>query len=328
MIDYKNNPEISENIYYPLDGENDIKFSLVICVWATAHLLKRSVETYIKQDMDKSQFEIIVVSDSSPDNVFEVIQPLIGKVNLRWIKLVHDFGMRGNTVSFNTGWAWAVGDILGESTPEVLLPENAFTKLYKPHLKYDNAFVALKTFNLQPEVQLQIDTVNWREDIGNIMQIDGFFCDWTLNNFRNTHFGTHQVSSFSKNTFYKCFPNGFPLYGGYGEEDPAFLNKREKNHIKDITIMQPLAIHQNHAPYAFWQSKGYSKFHNKWGHSNINFLNDPTGEIPPMGTRCIFDGCKDDWFTPEEIASWAELDNYVRASGCEVSFEGLPDGRR
>lgn len=328
-INFKENPEIESNEYFPIEG-SDIKLSMVICCWSTAHLLRRSVYTYERQDFPNTDWELILVLDASPDKekAYEAVEQLKGKINLRVISLAHNLGMRGNTVAFNTGWAWAQGEILAESTPEIMLPDDCITRLYKPHLTHDFAFVAMKTFNLQPEVTIKIDEVNWKEDIGNIMQIDGFFCDWTLNNLRNTHFGTHQLSSFKKSTFYKCFPDGFILYGGYGEEDPKFLNMREKNKVEDITIMQPLAIHQWHAPYGFWQMKGYSKFHNRHGHSNSNFLNDLSGEVPPSGTRSIFDGGKDEWFTQREIDEWAYLDDLVRASGCEVSFDGLPDGRK
>lgn len=326
-INFKENPEIAENIEHYLEG-NDIKFSMAICVWNTSHLLKNSVYTYLNQTFNPLHWELIVVDDNSFDDVYAVLQPLVGKVNFRYIRLAHDYGMRGNTVAFNTGWAWAQGEIISDSTPEILLPDDCVYKLYKPHLTHDFAFVALKTFNLQPEVSIKINEKKWQEDIGNIMQLDGFFCDWTLNNFRNTHFGTHQLSSFKKSTFYKCFPDGFPLYGGYGEEDCRFLNRREFNGVEDITIMQPLAIHQWHAPYGFWQMKGYSKHHNRHGHSNSNFLNDLSGEVPATGTRSIFDGGKDEWFTQREIDEWAYLDDLVRASGCDVSFDGLPDGRR
>ena len=58
MTDFKNNPEITENIEHYLPNA-DIKISLVICCWGTSHLLKRSVETYCNQDFRAENFEII-----------------------------------------------------------------------------------------------------------------------------------------------------------------------------------------------------------------------------------------------------------------------------
>ena len=48
--DFKNNSEIVSNEQSLIGLESDIKVSMVICVWNTSHLLKRSVETYLQQD--------------------------------------------------------------------------------------------------------------------------------------------------------------------------------------------------------------------------------------------------------------------------------------
>ena len=291
---------------------------MVICVWNTSHLLKRSVETYLQQDFPYNFWELIVVNDNSFDNVRETIQPLFGEINIRYIELKHDYGMRGNTVAFNTGYAWANGEILMESTPEIMLPDDCITKLYAPHLKNKRCFVAMKTYNLTPELQLEIDSVDWKSDLGNVMKLPNFFNDWTLNNYKNCRFGTHQLSSIHKNTFYELMPNGFPLFADYGSDDPYFCNKRETNNVNDITIMQPLAIHQWHPPYAYWQAMGYSKNTNKFGHTTINFMEDSSGQVPSLGTRFIWDGGNDEWFSEDEITNLRKLDNYVIGSGCKV----------
>ena len=102
MTDFKNNPEITENIEHYLPNA-DIKISLVICCWGTSHLLKRSVETYCNQDFRAENFEIIAIDDNSYDDVYGALQFAIGKINLRYVRLTHGWGMRGNTMAFNTG---------------------------------------------------------------------------------------------------------------------------------------------------------------------------------------------------------------------------------
>jgi hypothetical protein len=173
----------------------------------------------------------------------------------------------------------------------------------------------MKTYNLTQETQLKIDTVDWREDVSNIMQIEGFFDEWTLNNFKNTHFGTHQTCSIRKNIFYKLFPNGFPLYGDYGSEDPRYHGIRSVHGIKDITIMQPMLFHQNHLPFEFGMSLGYAPNFNKWSHSMSNYLNDKSGHVPEGGTCEIWDKGSHEQLTEEEKQSWRKHDEYFLKSG-------------
>src|ERR1700753_722465 len=165
MKNFKDNPEIKINEEHCISDTNNIKASLVICVWATSHLLKRSIETYCQQDFPKENFEVIVIDDNSPDDVRASIEFAIGKINIRYIRLEHSYGMRGNTVSFNTGFAWAYGDILMESTPEIMFQKTTIRDMYEPHLTEERAFVATKTYNLGQNDQMLIDTVDWRSDV-------------------------------------------------------------------------------------------------------------------------------------------------------------------
>ncbi len=321
MRDYKNNPEIEINEYYQIEGENDIKISLVICCYNTAHLLKRSIKSYCNQDFNKNNFEIIFINDSSCDDVREAIEYGIGKINIRYIFLNHDFGMRGNQCAFNTGFAWAQGEILSETTAETIFTPDSIRIMHDTHNGVTNTFCAMKTYNLTPELQIMIDDVDWESDVNLIKTLPNFENDWTLNNVKTTHFGTHQTCSIRKDVFYRLFPDGgFPLYGGYGEEDPRYSGVRERNKINDITIMEPMIFHQWHVPYYFWQMKGKSKYINKFGHSTSNFMNDTSGEVPPSGSACIFDGCSKEWFSDEEIENAKYLDDLIRQTGCEIPF--------
>ena len=297
-----------------------IKISLCICVWNTSHLLKRSIETYCNQDFPKDEYELIIVDDNSEDDVQEAIKFAQGKINMTYIRLDHNYGMRGNTFAFNTAFKEAKGGIIAETTAETMFPKNMIRSLYEPHLTEDRIFVAAKTYNLTNELQQKIDSVDWRKDLYNIMQLEGFFNDWTLNNFKNTHFGTHQTCSISKRTFYDIFPQGFPLYADYGSEDPAFCGAREVRKVKDITIMSPMAIHQWHPSFQYWQSKGKAPNLNKYAHSMSNFMHDKTGAVPNTGTCEIWDGGSHEMLSEQEIEEFSKMDDMVAKTGVPLDL--------
>lgn len=324
MKDFSKDAEIVENTEMFIDDGSDIKMSLVICCWATAHLLKRSIETYVNQDLPTSMYELIVIDDAAPDDVKDAIEFANGKINMRYIRLQHDMGMRGNTKSFNVGFALSRGNLLCESTPETMFPREMMRRLYAPHLAHSRSFVAAKTYNLTPELQMQIDSVDWREDISNIMLLPGFFNPWTLNNFQNTHFGTHQTCSIRKEVFYEIFPNGFPLYADYGSEDPRYCGLRQLRGVRDVTIMQPMAIHQWHPQWSFWATMGKAPNCNKHGHTIRNIMGDMSIDehgnrtIPDNGTSGIWDGGSTEWYSPEQVADQRTWDERVKATGCKL----------
>lgn len=292
-----------------------MKASLCIALWNMEHLLTRSIETYCKQDFPKDDWELIIVGDNSEGDIKPILEFAHNKINIIHIPLTHDYGMRGNTVAFNTAFAAARGEILMETTAETMFTTDMVRKMYEPHLIHERAFVAGKTYNLTPELQLAIDTVNWREDVSNIMALEGFHNPWTQNNFKNTHFGTHQTCSIKKSTFYEIMPKGFPLYGDYGSEDPYYSGTRERNGILDLTIMQPMAFHQWHPSFQWHMSKGKSKHLNQFAHSTSNYLGDTTGEVPEGGTCEIWDKGSHAFLSADEVNEWRTWDERVKATG-------------
>ena len=112
-----------------------IKTSLVLAVFGTEHLLVRSLETYVNQTLPKEEFELIVVSDGAKGDVEKMLEPYWDKINLQFIKLVHPFGMRGNTISFNTAIQSMRGEIYAESTPEIMMIPEALELLTNPHFE-------------------------------------------------------------------------------------------------------------------------------------------------------------------------------------------------
>lgn len=294
-----------------------IEISMCMAVWNTSHLLRRSVQTYLKQDLDPERWELIVIDDNSQDDVEEALKPLVGKINLQHRRLEHSFGMRGNTVSLNTAFGMAKGSILGETTPECLLPPHAVRSLLEPHGTHPRCFVALKTYNLTMGQQLAIDQVDWPSNILNISKLPEWDGKWCQNNVANTNFVTHQICSIRKVVFFEIMNGlGFPLFGGYGEEDPHYELMRYQKGVQGITLpVSCMAVHQWHAPFVYWMAKGRAPNLNKHKHSMSNYLGDRSGYIPDGGTCVTWDNGSHEQMSKEEIAGWLNLDAAVIGSG-------------
>jgi len=305
-----------------------IKTSLVISVWGTEHLLKRTMETYAKQTLPKDEWELIIVSDNALGNVEEIIAPYWDKINLQFIKIAHNFGMRGGTIAYNTAIQSMRGDVYAESTPEIMLIPEALELLTKPHFEFPNEklFVSLKTYNLTPQLQLQIDTIDWRENVNNIKNLEGFYNDWTLNNTKEQYrvFNGHQICSMRLKDFLSLNNNlGWWKFCDYGTCDPMQSGTREKQGgWRNITEcdLDKFCFHQHHLPFNFFASLGHAPMLNKHNHTMENYMNDTSGEIAPGGTACLWDKCSREKMSPEEALTWREHDAYFLESGGDPKY--------
>jgi glycosyltransferase involved in cell wall biosynthesis len=297
-----------------------LKASLCIAVWNTSHLLKRSIETYIGQDFDPQEWELVVIDDNSEDDVLAAISPARGRLNVRYERLEHPYGMRGNTVSFNAAFSMAQGEILMETTPETMLPRNTITKLHEPHLAHPRCFVAMKTYNLTPHLQLLIDTVDWRKNLMAIATLPGWHDPWVQNNVGTANFRTHQTCSIRKAVFYELNNGqGFPLFGDWGSEDPWYAGARAQAQIEDLTLPNEfMAIHQWHPPFHYWMAKGKAPNLNRFAHSLNNYLNDRSDAVPAGGTCEIWDAGLREQQSKQEKDMWGTLDSLVRATGAKI----------
>ena len=307
--------------------------------------LRRSIETYVGQDFPRDEWELIVMDDNSEDDVLEVVNPWRDHINIVYQRLDHDYGMRGNTVAFNTAFALAKGDIIAETTPETMFTPNAIRLLcdihinplehkeklrlwcneqnapFKPGEDYRRLFVAMKTFNLVPSIQLRIDDYDWRKDIHEISKDPEWNAPWVQNNVANEHFGTHQTCSIRKEVWKEINNgNGFPLFGDYGSEDCWYCGTRARLGIKDITVMDPMMVHQWHPCFQYWMGRGRNaKNLNKHAHSTSNYLRDKSGHVPEDGTCKIWDKGDTAALVEEEKRAWTDgWVDIVRGTGCRV----------
>ena len=68
---------------------NDIKITVVVCCYATEHLFRRSIETYAKQDMKPSEWQLIVVDDNALGDVKSIIKPYKNDIQIEYIRFDH-----------------------------------------------------------------------------------------------------------------------------------------------------------------------------------------------------------------------------------------------
>lgn len=296
---------------------NKIKISIVVSVWGTEHLMKRSIQTWAKQDFPKDEWELIVINDNALGDVKSIIDPYRDKINMQYIEFNHMAGMRGNQIAFNIAWMCSAGKIIAESTPETLWTPNTIRMLYERHNGSKNRFIMFKTYNLTPDMQLKIDDVDWRSDIMNISKIKGWDSEWVqLNKKKGKDWGSHQTDSINKETWYRITNNlGFGLYNDYGSDDPEFLGIRRNKGIEDHVILEPLLIHQHHLPWDYFASLGHSPLTNKKNHSIMNVWNDISGRVPETGSCQIWDGGDQSKMTQEECDKWRSYDEYFIKSG-------------
>lgn len=288
--------------------------SICMAVWNTAHLLWRTLDTLTRQTDD--DFEVVIVDDNSEDDVEAVVGPYRDKLNIKVHRLVHDFGMRGNTVSFNTAFSLAQGDILIENTPEILFyPDTVKDLVENLERMGPRSWVSVRTYNLVPEDQLVIDDYNWRKDITSLHQLPNFNSPWTQNNAKKPDFGTHQTCAIYRSDWFRYIER-FPLFCDYGSDDPWYSGMRQRFGFVEYTI-EPFVYHTWHAPIGFWMALGKAPNWNAWGHSMCNYYNDPL--VPEGGTATMWDTEYPEGpyhqMTEEEGKGWLNLRDTVIKTG-------------
>lgn len=300
---------------------SEIKISIAVCVWGTEALFKRSIETYAKQDMKPSEWQLIVVDDNALGDVESIIKPYKNDIQIEYIRFNHRRGMRGNTIGLNTAWMGAMSPIIAESTPETMWQPNLVRTLCETHDGYEKRFTAMKTWNFTNELQMKIDSVDWRSDVDNLQKIEGFRNDWTTQHEAKTNFRTHQTCSIRKKTMYEITKNFLlPTYSDYGSDDPKYSNFRETNGVTDHLIMDFMPYHQWHLPFNFFASIGHAPMLNKDNHTMKNVTHDCSGEIPNNGTSGIWDGGSDEKMSEEQKMDWRKWDKVFLETGGDERY--------
>ena len=301
------------------------KLSLILMVWNTSHLLARTLETLKNQGID--DWELLIIDDKSEDNVQKIIAQNGDGLPIKYHRLEHDMGMRGNTFAINYGLDNSIGEVVMWSTPEIMLPPNTLLTAYNT-AREGKTFVTVPSHGMTSELQLEIDTIDWRESVYNIDKLvekypyDHWTQIWFNLNFyehgrkdigpKKTSFGNNQTVAVSKDLWLKSVGK-FPYFLDYGSDDPWVSERRGTVGYRDVTLWDYAAYHQWHARCQYWMAQGKAPNWNRLGHTTSNIMNDP--QVPKGGTCEIWDGGNRDKMSQSEIFSALQLAPLVEQTG-------------
>ena len=101
-----------------------LKFSVVICTYNRAQLVRECLPTVLKQAFDPAQYEVIVVDNNSSDNVREVV----AQMQTAYPNLHYFFeGTQGLSHARNHGWRVAKGRYVAYLDDECKVPVDWLT---------------------------------------------------------------------------------------------------------------------------------------------------------------------------------------------------------
>lgn len=310
-----------------------MRLTLVLMCWNTSHLLARTLQTLQRQTF-KDEWELIIVDDNSEDDVQLVLRENGSGLPIKYHRLEHDMGMRGNTFSINYGISQAEGEVLMWSTPEVMLPPDTLKRAYETQQTGELLFVTTPSHGLTQELQLQIDTVDWRSDIHAIKELvepyppehwnsrwfyANFYKDGRRDGEKRMAYGNNQTVAVRKDRWMETIKE-FPMFLDYGSDDPWLCDARRKHGFRDVTLWDQEAYHQWHTTSQYWIAMGKAPNWNKYGHTTSNLMDDT--EVPDNGTCGIWDGGDTSQFTEEEKREVLQLHNAVIATGYRRKEDG------
>lgn len=284
-----------------------MKLSLILMCWNTSHLLARTLQTLQKQTLD--DWELIVVDDMSEDDVPLVLRQNGEGLPIKYHRLEHEMGMRGNTVSLNYGIEQARGYVVMWSTPEVMLPPGALWAAYEAHIRGEVGrklgakscsplWVTIPSHGLTAELQLCIDKVDWESDLHNIEEMALEFPPshwnsiWFYLNFyqngrrggpRKLNYGNNQTVAVAREEWLDTV-GSFPLFCDYGSDDPWISRERGRHGYTDVTLWNQEGYHQWHTTCQYWMAQGKAPNWNAKAHTTSNVANDP--RIEARGGTC------------------------------------------
>lgn len=108
---------------------NNIEISLLISTYNKSQFIKNTLNSILKQSLDKSKFEVIVVDDCSTDDTLEIVERIITEFsNYKLVQLNENSGTPAKPRNLSIDLS--KGKFLMFVDGDDWLPENAVEKLY------------------------------------------------------------------------------------------------------------------------------------------------------------------------------------------------------
>lgn len=120
--------------------------SIIIPTYNRAHYIKYTIDSFLKQDYPKEDYEIIVCDNNSTDNVKAVVLEYVEKYGEEKIKYMFE-GRQGVHYARNSAAKVAKGDILYFTDDDMLADRNLLKELIPI---FDNSRIGLATGRILP----------------------------------------------------------------------------------------------------------------------------------------------------------------------------------
>jgi len=234
--------------------------SVVLCTYNRAHLLKRSLVCYTKQNLKR--FELVILDDASEDETAELVESYKDRLNIKYVKLEDKKPgeWRDAGAIINRGIKMTSGEYIYITHPEVMPCFDCLKKFNKALRENPESYVNSRTYYLTRNIQEKLDTVDWESDFYNVRKIPGFYDEDPLYKEKEMEiFNTICTTKYAEidpvwrswvfggmtRIAWKAF-GGLNEFNEWGSVDLDFMERRFREGMETISPMDVFVIHQNH----------------------------------------------------------------------------------
>lgn len=149
-----------------------VKLSVIWPFYKKEPYIGRSIWTYVKQTLAKELWEIIIVNVDVDKTALlqNMVTFLQNSINIELIN-VRD-RITNLSRNYNIGIRQATGNIIALSDPEIMIYPWVLHDLYYSHLNNDRVFAQAGFLCLLTgEEQCLLDTINWQDNLDNILKL-------------------------------------------------------------------------------------------------------------------------------------------------------------
>lgn len=246
---------------------NKPNVSIVMPTHNRAHLFRRSLECYARQE-EFRDFEIIVLDDHSTDDLEQccrVLAPSFGlDVKHFWFHKPAGTGFRDGACQINYGIRAAIGNLIITTSPEVMPGRNSIREMLRlvesqKCFWETTAWFSCKAYLLSQKEQELLDSVDWKGlgPSAAVRMIPDFYRSPSGEYTAATAFYPAEIDKspiYGAAMFCGMTRRGWREIGGYpesetwGSPDPSFLAERWRRGTQQLTCQHPdsVCVHQFH----------------------------------------------------------------------------------